>query len=91
MIPDTKNGLNAMTCVSAMQKAIRRGMEREAMEFASELMHTSKAFHTMTCNRLEVIRHEDLDTIAAPGSCRSSPHRSQRRETATASRSVKPG
>ena len=37
MIPDTKNGLPAMACVSAMQKAIRRGMEREAMEFAVEL------------------------------------------------------
>jgi len=66
MIPDTKNGLNAMACVSAMQKAIRRGMEREAMEFACELMHTSKAFHSMVCNRLEVICHEDLDTLAAP-------------------------
>ena len=29
MIPDTRNGLPAMACVSAMQKAIRRGMERE--------------------------------------------------------------
>ena len=66
MIPDTKNGLNAMTCVSAMQKSIRRGLEREAMEFAVELMHTSKAFHSMVCNRLEVICHEDLDTLAAP-------------------------
>ena len=35
VIPDTKNGLPAMACVSAMQKAIRRGLEREAMEFAS--------------------------------------------------------
>ncbi|RXG96113.1 hypothetical protein [Bradyrhizobium zhanjiangense] len=66
MIPDTKSGLPAMACVSAMQKCIRRGMEREAMEFAVELMHTSKAFHTMVCNRLEVICHEDLDTLAAP-------------------------
>ncbi len=55
-----------MACVSAMQKAIRRGMEREAMEFACELLHTSKAFHSMVCNRLEVICHEDLDTSAAP-------------------------
>lgn len=47
MIPDTKNDLNAMTCLSALQKAIRRGLEREAMEFAVELMHTSKAFHSM--------------------------------------------
>ena len=45
MIPDTKSGLPAMACVSAMQKAIRRGLEREAMEFAVELMHTRKAFH----------------------------------------------
>ena len=66
MIPPTKNGLPAMACVSALQKAIRRGMEREAMEFACELMHTSRAFHSMVCNRLEVICHEDLDTLAAP-------------------------
>lgn len=66
MIPATKSGLNAMTCISALQKAIRRGLEREAMEFAVELIHTSKAMHSMVCNRLEVICHEDLDTIAAP-------------------------
>jgi hypothetical protein len=66
VIPDTRNGLPAMACVSAMQKAIRRGMEREAMEFAVELMHASRAFHLMVCNRLEVISHEDLDTISAP-------------------------
>lgn len=66
MIPGTKNGLPAMATVSAMQKAIRRGMEQQAMEFAVELMHTSKAFHSMVCNRLEIICHEDLDTLAAP-------------------------
>jgi replication-associated recombination protein RarA len=66
MTPDTKNGLPAMACVSAMQKCIRRGLEREAMEFAVELMHTSKAFHSMVCKRLEVISHEDIDTIAQP-------------------------
>ena len=66
MIPATKNNLPAMACVSAMQKSIKRGLEREAMEVACELMHSSKAFHTMICNRLEVICHEDLDTIAAP-------------------------
>jgi len=64
--PRTKNGLPAMATVSAMQKAIRRGMEQQAMEFAVELMHTSKAFHSMVCNRLEIICHEDLDTLAAP-------------------------
>jgi replication-associated recombination protein RarA len=41
-------------------------MEKKAMEFACELLHTSKAFDTMVCNRLEVICHEDLDTLAAP-------------------------
>ena len=66
MIPATVHNMPAMACVSALQKAIRRGLEREAMEFACELLHTSKAFHTMLCNRLIVICHEDLDTIAAP-------------------------
>ena len=66
MIPNTKNGLPTMVVLSAMQKAIRRSMEVEAMQFAVELSSTSRAFHTMTCNRLETICHEDLDTLAAP-------------------------
>jgi replication-associated recombination protein RarA len=66
MIPATIHNMPAMACVSAMQKAIRRGLEKEAMEFAVEQLHTSKAFHSMVCNRLEVICHEDLDTLAAP-------------------------
>jgi replication-associated recombination protein RarA len=66
MIPDTVNGLNAMACVSALQKCVRRGMEREAFEFAIELMHTSKAFHSMVCKRLQIISHEDIDTGAQP-------------------------
>jgi replication-associated recombination protein RarA len=41
-------------------------MEREAMEFAVELLHTSKAFHSMVCKRLEIISHEDIDTQADP-------------------------
>jgi hypothetical protein len=53
MIPTTKSGLDALTCNSALQKCIRRGLEKEAMEFACELLHTSKAFHSMVCNRLE--------------------------------------
>lgn len=66
MIPNTKNGLPSLACLSAMQKCIRRAMEREAMEFACELLHTSKAFCTMVCNRLEVISHEDIDSLANP-------------------------
>jgi replication-associated recombination protein RarA len=64
--PRTRGGLDAFECISAMQKAIRRGLECDAMEFAVELMHTSKAFHTMVCNRLEVISHEDIETQHAP-------------------------
>jgi replication-associated recombination protein RarA len=66
MMPDTHHGLPAMACLSAMQKAIRRGLEREAMEFAVELAHTSKAYHSMVCKRLEIISHEDIDTGANP-------------------------
>ena len=66
MIPRTSHGLDSWECLSALQKCIRRGMEREAMEFAVELMHTSKAFHTMTCNRLLVISYEDCDSISQP-------------------------
>jgi hypothetical protein len=66
MIPPTKNNLPAMEVLSMMQKAIRRGQERQAMEAAVELIHTSKAFHTMTCNRLLVTSYEDIDTIAQP-------------------------
>ncbi len=66
MIPPTKNGLPSMACLSAVQKCIRRSLEREAMEFAVELIHTSRAFHTMVWNRLRIICHEDLDVVAAP-------------------------
>jgi replication-associated recombination protein RarA len=66
MIPNTKNNLPAMAVLSAMQKAVRRSMEVEAMQFAVELMSTSKGFFTMVVNRLEIVAHEDLDTLAAP-------------------------
>lgn len=66
MIPNTKNGLPAMGCLSAMQKCIRRAMPMEAMSFAVELHHTSKGFASMVCNRLEIISHEDIDSMSAP-------------------------
>lgn len=66
MIPPTIHKLSPMVCVSAVQKAIRRSLEAEAMQFAVEMIHTSKAFVTMLCNRLIVISHEDIDTSAAP-------------------------
>jgi replication-associated recombination protein RarA len=60
MIPGTHNGLDAFECLSGLQKSIRRGLEREAMEFACEIGHTSKPFFTMLTNRLEIIMHEDI-------------------------------
>ncbi len=65
MIPRTVHNLGAFECLSAMQKCVRRGLEREAMEFACELGHTSKAFATMVSNRLQIISHEDIG-LAAP-------------------------
>lgn len=56
----TVNGLNPFVCVSALQKCIRRGMEREAMEFAVELARTSKAYFSWACNRIEICSHEDI-------------------------------
>jgi hypothetical protein len=64
--PKSKNGLDAFACLSAQQKCIRRGMEREAMQFAVELMHTGKSVHAAVCNRLEIITHEDIDTGSQP-------------------------
>jgi hypothetical protein len=64
---------------------------KEAMEFACELLHTSKAFHTMVCNRLEVICHEDLDTLAAPHVFPFVAASLAASRTATRSRSAKPG
>ena len=65
MIPRTIHNLGADECISAMQKFIRRGMEREAMEMAVEMGHTSKGFATWITTRLEIISHEDIG-LAAP-------------------------
>jgi replication-associated recombination protein RarA len=65
MIPRTTHNLNPFECLSAMQKFIRRGLEREAMEVAVEMGHTSKGFATWVANRLEIISHEDIG-LAAP-------------------------
>lgn len=65
MVPKTIHGMDAHTCISAMQKFIRRGMEREAMEVAVEMGHTSRGFGSWVANRLELIAHEDIG-LAAP-------------------------
>src|SRR6476661_2773765 len=36
------------------------------MEFAVELIHTSRSFHTMCCNRLLIVSYEDVDAIGQP-------------------------
>ena len=54
----TRHNLDPFACLSALQKCIRRGVEREAMEFACELLHstgTGPQFLTMVTNRLEII------------------------------------
>lgn len=65
-MPPTLHGMRPLECLSALQKCIRRGMEREAMQFAIELMHTSKAYCSMVCKRIEVICHEDIDNLSQP-------------------------
>jgi replication-associated recombination protein RarA len=60
VIPQTINKMNSFECVSALQKAIRRNMEREAVHFALEMSMTSKAFCTRVLNRLLIIAHEDV-------------------------------
>lgn len=65
MIPRTLHNLGPHECISALQKFIRRGMEREAMEVACEMGHTNKGFATWVTTRLEVISHEDIG-LAAP-------------------------
>lgn len=65
-LPNTKHGLDPFHVLSAMQKFIRRNKEREAFEMACELMHTSKAYHTMCLTRLQIIAHEDIDCLSQP-------------------------
>lgn len=60
MMPRTLNNMAALEVLSALQKHIRRGEEREAMACACELGHTSKAYFSMLVNRLEIIAHEDI-------------------------------
>jgi len=66
MIPRTKHGMSAFALISALQKYIRRGEELEAMRCAIEMMHSSKAFHSMVTKRLQVIAHEDCDNLSRP-------------------------
>ena len=66
MIPRTLHKMDPFVCLSAMQKCIRRGLEREAMQFCCELVHSSKAMCTMAANRLGLISHEDIECDTQP-------------------------
>lgn len=65
-IPPTHNGKEALPILGAMQKHIRRGLERDAMRMACELLHTDKRSCSMVVNRLELIAHEDVDILSHP-------------------------
>lgn len=60
LMKKTIHGLDPFVCVSALQKCIRRGLERPAMEFAVEMARTSKPFFSWACNRIEICAHEDV-------------------------------
>jgi len=59
-LPKTMHGLDPYVCVSAVQKCIRRGLERQAMEFVIEMARTSKHYFSWVCNRIEICVHEDI-------------------------------
>lgn len=57
---NTTNGYEPFEVVSAIQKCIRRGLEREAMLWCIEMATTSKMHYSWMLNRLQVIAHEDI-------------------------------
>lgn len=56
----TKHGYESFVMISALQKCIRRGLEREAYAYAKELADTGKTQFSMLMNRLICITHEDV-------------------------------
>lgn len=56
----SKNGLLCSELVSAMQKAIRRGLEEEAVTFAYELFLSGEEYEELVWKRLIVISVEDI-------------------------------
>lgn len=59
-MPATVNGYDSYEVTSALQKSIRRGKEEDAMQWALELCHSSKAHFTHLLNRLRTIALEDI-------------------------------
>lgn len=56
----TVNGYCQYETMSAIQKCIRRGLEREAMLWCLEMAKTSCNSYKMMLNRLATIAHEDI-------------------------------
>lgn len=56
----TRNGLAGDEVISALQKSIRRGKEKEACEFAYEMYITSPQFEEKLWRRLLAISVEDI-------------------------------
>lgn len=56
----TRNGLNGDEVISALQKSIRLGKERDACEFAYEMYITSPQFEEKLWRRLLAISVEDI-------------------------------
>ncbi|MGO2082686.1 hypothetical protein [Vagococcus sp.] len=56
----TRNGLAGDEVISALQKSIRRGKERDACEFAYEMFITSPQFEEKLWRRLLAISVEDI-------------------------------
>lgn len=69
LMAQTKNKLDPFTCLSVVQKAVRRGDETLAVHYAFELAFSSPAYRTMVLNYLQqVILYEDVgpfDPVAA--------------------------
>ena len=66
MIPDTRNGLPAMAVSQRCKRPSVGAWSARQWSSPVELIHTSKAFHSMVCKRLEIISHEDIDTQTDP-------------------------
>lgn len=56
----TKGGYKADECLSALQKALRRGEEREALAFARQLEMIPKTGPSIVWNRLQIVSVEDI-------------------------------
>ena len=63
-IPPTKDGHDLHEVLSALQKSIRRGLEEQALYWASELDLSGYSQHLW--NRLRIIASEDVG-LAMPG------------------------